>query len=550
MNQQGENNDTRRAGAHPPAPLLALLAFGALLTLSGCGLTLLEPGSRSAPQPAPPPTSQVVRTALDAGDLPTADQALTSALADAPPVEPGKAYPERASLLLLRAELRLLQGLFPEAEADAAAALPLVPASTWPAEPVPAAGPDAKGDETPPPPPAPLRKEPTQRSIHQRLSRLFEDAGRDDEAELHLGAARELCLANAALVESGDCETERSALVRIRLARGRYAEAEPLVLAQISEVQARFGVYDLRLADAFCDVARFYCRQGKYSLCSPLYARSFDLWKMAREEAFLEHARAVAAAAPSPFDAEFLRPRAGHAPFAAPCGLEDQPALLYKLGKPDTAAEAIAFERKLWAGDTEAGEAALAYLNTLIARGAPPLELASARHAVAYILLKKGELARAEEELRQVVSVYDAAWPTLAVSRRRERVQDYLAALESLVELLRASRRFPEAIELGQRAVAVAERDVDAYDSLRLDTLLSVATTYREMRDPLRTEEAAGRYLEAVVAARGDTAPDYAWALRTISFAYLLRDEVDASQRMEMQAKAIWAREAIVAPGF
>ncbi len=547
MNQEGGNNETRSAGACRPTRLLAPLAFVVLLASSGCGLTLLEPGARPAPKPEPPPTSQIVRSALDAGDLPTADQTLTSALSDAPPVEPGKAYPERASLLLLKAELRLLQGLLAEAEAEAAAALALVPASTWPAEPSP---PAAEGAEAPQPPPALLRKEPTQRSIHLRLSRLLEDAGRDDEAELHLGAARELCLANVALVEAGDCETERSALVRIRLARGHYAEAEPLVLAQISEVQARFGVYDLRLADAFCDVARFYCRQGKYALCSPLYARSFDLWKMAREEAFLEHARAVAAATPSPFGAEFLRPRAGHAPFAAPCGLDDQPALLYKLGKPETAAEAIAFERKLWAGDTEAGEAATAYANALMARGAAPLELASARHAVAYILLKKGELARAEEELRQVLAVYDAAWPTLAVSRRREWVRDYLTAIESLVELLRASRRFPEAIELGERAVAVAERDVDAYDSLRLDTLLSVATTFREMRDPLRTEEAAGRYLEAVVAARGDTAPDYAWALRTISFAYLLRDEIDASQRMEMQAKAIWAREAIVAPGF
>jgi hypothetical protein len=77
-----------------------------------------------------------------------------------------------------------------------------------------------------------------------------------------------------------------------------------------------------------------------------------------------------------------------------------------------------------------------------------------------------------------------------------------------------------------------------------------MAKTYREMRDAGKAEAAAGRYLDAVVGARGDRSADYAWALRTISYAYLLGDELDASQRMEMQARAIWAKQAIVAPAF
>ena len=157
---------------------------------------------------------------------------------------------------------------------------------------------------------------------------------------------------------------------------------------------------------------------------------------------------------------------------------------------------------------------------------------------------------RAEQELRLVTEAYTAAWPNLPISQKRYIAGDYLEALESLIEILRGSQRFPEAIELGERAIQVADAAANAYDSLRLDTLLSQAITFREMRDAERAEAAAGRYLDAVVKARGDRSADYAWALRTISFAYLLREEVDASQRMEMQAKAIWAKQGAVAPEF
>jgi tetratricopeptide (TPR) repeat protein len=161
------------------------------------------------------------------------------------------------------------------------------------------------------------------------------------------------------------------------------------------------------------------------------------------------------------------------------------------------------------------------------------------------VALRKGDLQRTELELRLATEAYQAAWATLPRSERRYRTADYLMALESLSELLRASKRFSEATATGERASKIAIGGVDAYDGQRLDTLLSLAKTAREMR-----ESAAVRYLDAVVAARGDTSSDYAWALRTLSYAYLLRGQLDASERMDMQARAIWAKQNIVAPDY
>lgn len=519
-----------------PAATALALALTLGLALTGCaawdslrgGLPLGEDSAGPGPSPA-----VAVRAAMASGNDSAAEIALADALSapapagsapDAPPAI--RQTPYTAELLLLRAELRVRQSRLAEAEADALAAMALVP---------PVAG---AGD--------PL----SQREIHLRMAQLLEDAGRDDNAEQHLEAARALCLADSASFEKGACDTEREALVRIRLARGHYAEAEPLVLVEIAEGQARFGADDIRQSFALCHAARFYARQGKYALSGPLFTRSFDVWKNSRDDAFAEQTQALAAGQPSPFDPAFLRPRAGHTPFAAPCGLDEQPGLLYKINKAKVAAEAIRFEQALWSDDTEAGIAADQALTLLLARAADPLDVAAAHHAVAYVALKKGDAPRAEQELRSAVDAYSAAWPTLPVSERRYRAEDYLGAQERLIELLRSSRRFPEAVERGAAAAEAAEGTVHQYDALRLDTLLSQAKTFREMKDPVRAETSAGRYLDAVVDARGDTSCDYAWALRTISYAYLLRDELDASQRMEMQAKAIWAKQDTVAPEF
>ena len=511
----------------------------------------------SAPVDQGPSRVEQARTALGAGNLDAANTILTTA----PPPTKGDnvdatSNAETAELLLLRAELRIRQGRFPEAESDALTAMALVPAT---AAPEPAAAPaqtevttaaptDPSAEAVPPP--VPPRPALTQRSIHIRLAQLLEDASRDDDAVQHAAAAHQLCLDDEPLRATGDCNLEREVLVRIFMARGQYAQAEPLVLEEISDVQARFGAYDIRLSFAFCHVAEFYARQGNYALSGPLFARSFDLWNTMHEDAQAEHQRALAQGYPSPFDANFLRPRAGHAPFAAPCGLEDQPALLFKLGKSAVAHDATKLEQRLWSADSEAGTAAVTALNALVNRSADPLDVASARHAVAFVAQKKGDQARAEKELRLVVDAYAAAWPTLPRSERRYLAEDYLVAMESLTELYRSSRRFGETTTMGEQAAEVAVGTVNAYDALRLDTLLSQAKTFREMRDSRASEDAAVRYLDAIIAARGDRSSDYAFALRTLSYAYLLRGETDASQRMEMQAQAIWARQSVVAPAF
>jgi tetratricopeptide (TPR) repeat protein len=552
-----------RSGAprHPYARAL-LAAFVCTALLGGCAATgPVGPGGGGGGDA--PNAVTLARTALAAGNLEGADAVLTKALASSADRKKGggetiRGGADTAELLAMRAELRIRQGRFPEAESDALSAMALVP---------PTASAAAAGSETYGPADgrdgaekaeatskddkkAAPRPSLTQRGIHIRVAQAYEDAGKDSYAEHHLAASRALCRDDAELAERRECELERSAIVRIQMATGDYARAEPFVLDEIADIQSRWGADDIRLSFAFCHVARFYARQGKYQLSGPLYARSFELWKSVREEAFNEHRRAVAAGQPSPFDAEFLRPRAGHAPFAAPCGLEDQSLILYKLGKAGVAADAIRYEQQLWAADTQAGLDAVAYMDSLVARGADPLSIASARNAVAFAARKKGDLNRAELELRLVLEAYAEAWPRLPISERRYYAEDYLGALESLVEILRSSKRFPEAIALGEQAIRIGTEVVHEYDSLRLDSLLSLAKTFREMRDAPRAESAASAYLDAVVRARGDTSADYAWALRTISYAYLLRDQLDASSRMEMQAKAIWAKQSIVAPEF
>lgn len=550
-------NVSRKSGrclAYARAMVPGLLA--AVMTFGGCSIVNRLGGGAGATEG--PDAASVARSALAAGDLEAADSAIQSALAlEATRTKSTKTGTQAdeaatAALHVLRMELRVRQGRYPEAESDALTAMALVPATLSPAARAATAPPAADGGrpQDSAKPAAPPHAALDQRGIHLRLANLYEDDGHDDWAEHHLIAGHKLCVSDPDLTERRDCELERDALIRIRMARGEYIRAEPLVLGEIADVQSRYGADDLLLSLALCHASEFYARQGKYWLSSPLYARSLQIWQGSHEDAAAEYKRARAAGERTPFDGSTLVPRAGNAPFSIPCGLQDQPAIFYKLGMAGVAADAIRYEQQLWAGETEAGAAAVAYVDALTARGADPLDIASARHAVAFAAQRKGDLNRAELELRKVVETYAAAWPTLPVSERRYRSADYLRSLESLIELLRSSRRFAEATDFGTGAMQVADSAVNAYDSLRLDTLLSEAKTFREMRDAERAEAAAARYLEAIVQARGDTSADYAWALRTLSFAYLLREEIDASQRMEMQAQAIWAKHSVAAPAF
>gem|GEM_PF-3020016 len=518
----------RKASALQHATLRELARSAAALAvaagLAGCPPFIQPRPDRDAKSPADKPAQSASR-AIAAGDFAGAEEILQKALA-ARPDPPPSPDPETAALLAIAARLRIAQQLFPEAERDASRALAAAPAT------------------------GPLSELTSQRAIHYRIAEAYEDAGRDDEAVTHLSAARTLCLADPALSDNDACESERAGLVRILLARGRYPEAEPLLLGRIADVQAHNGAYDLRLADVLADAASFYCRQGQYELCGPLYARSFDIWKTFRDDAVAEHRRTTEAGQESPFASDFVRVRARHAPFTAPTGLDEQGSTLYKLGKPDEAAAAISYERRLWESDGEVGPRAMDALNAIVAAGREGAELALAQEAVGYVYFKRGDYTHAEEHYRQALSRVEALWPSLSATSKRRMLRDYLEILATLVLIDRAADRYGEAIDFGKRALELAEAQLDARDALRLDTILGLATSYREVRDVAKAEEFAVRYLDAVEAARGSDHPDYAWALRNLAYVYLIKDAIERSQSLEAEARWIWSRHPVVAPEF
>lgn len=504
--------------------LPAAAALAVALGLTGCPPFIQPLPGPGDDLPAQKPAQAAAR-AIAADDLAGAEQILAKALSDRSDPRPSP-DPESAELLATAARLRIRQQLYPEAERDAARALEAAPAT------------------------GPLSELTSQRAIHYRIAEAYEDAGRDDDAVTHLGEARTLCLADAALAESDACENERAGLVRILLAKGRYPDAEPLILGRVADVQAHNGVYDLRLADVLAEAASFYCRQGQYQLCGPLYARSFDIWKNFRDDAVAEHRKAIEAGLESPFGADFLRIRARHALFTAPTGLDEQGPTLYKLGKPDEAAAAMSYERRLWEADDEVGPRAMDALNAIVAAGREGAELALAQEAVGYVYFKRGDYTHAEEHYRQALTRMEALWPSLSVPLQRRLVRDYLDILATLVLIDRAADRYGEAIDFGKRALELAQQQLDARDALRLDTIAGLATSFREVRDIAKAEEFAVRYLDAVAAARGSDHPDYAWALRNLAYVYLLRDAIERSQSLEAEARMIWTRHPAIAPEF
>jgi len=500
----------------------------ALVILAGCEgfIVPMQPPPPKVPkeEKATGPAFDRVDKALLDGDLVAAEQILTEALGP-PPAEGEQLSAQRAELLGLAAELRIRQGRFDDAARNAVRALPALP---------PTGTPSIK----------------TQRGLHLRLAEAYENAGRDADAVTHVIGARDLCRNDADLLAKDGCEIERAALLRIYTATGRYGEAEPLVLERIADVQARVGSNDLRMSNAFCEAADFYCRQGKYSLCGPLYVRSFDIWKTFRDDALAEHRRALETNQSSPFDADFTRIKARHAPFTAPCGLHDQPSILYKLGKAEVAAQAIDYERRLWTADTEVAPRAMETLGALTASGKDGVELALANETLGFIHFKRGDYPNALVYYTQARTRMAGLWPTMQRAMRRVIVRSYLDTLENMQAIARAEGRFADAVTLGREAIDVAEQEVDAKDALRLDTVNLLAITYREMRDLGRAEEYSVRYLNDVQAARGTSNPDYAWALRNLSFVALLQDQLQRSDQLERQAKAVWVKNVVVAPEF
>ncbi|HYC53442.1 MAG TPA: hypothetical protein VEL28_00680 [Candidatus Binatia bacterium] len=509
----------------------SLVAFALSAALTGCEgfIVPMQPPPPKSPSADKPgklegPPFELTEKALEVNDLARAEQILAEALGPAP--AEGEALSlERAQLLGLAAELRIRQGRFEDGARNAVRALPLLP---------PTGTPSIK----------------TQRGLHLRLAEAYENAGRDGDAVTHLLASRDICRSDAALPSTDACEVERKALFRIYIATGRYSDAEPLVLERISEVQARAGSNTLRMSEALCGAADFYCRQGKYALCGPLYARSIDIWKTFRDDALAEHRRALETNQPSPFDADFTRIRARHAPFTVPCGLHEQASILYKLGKPEVAAQAIDFERRLWTADAEVAPRAMETLGALTAAAREGIELALANETLGFIHFKRGDYPNALVYYTQARTRLASSWPTTQRAMRRVIIGSYLDILENMQTIARAEGRFADAVLLGREAIDVAAQEVDAKDALRLDTISLLATTYREMRDLGRAEEFAVRYMNDIQAARGTSNPDYAWALRNLSFVALLQDQIPRSDQLEKQAKAIWVKNVVVAPEF
>jgi len=505
--------------------LLPLAATAAVLfAVSGCAGFIRPVPEHSSTVAAEAPAAAAAR-ALAADDLAGAEAILQKALAEHPET-PKVADPKMTELWTTAARLRIRQQLYPEAERDVLKALGTAQAV------------------------GPVAELTSQRAVHYRVAEAYEDAGRDDDAVTHLRTARDLCLADPTLSESDACESERNALVRVFMATGRYPDAEPLVLGRIADVQAHNGSYDLRLADTLSDAASFYSRQGQYELSAPLYARSFDIWKNFHDDAIAEQRKAVETGQQSPYGPEFLRIRARHAPFIAPVGLDDQPPVLYKLGKPEEAASVISFERRLWEADETAGPQAMNDLNAAVAGGRDGADLVLDQEAVAYVYFKRSDYPHAEEYYRQALGGLQSLWPSLTVSQRRRLLREYLDILGSLVVIDRSLEHYGEAVDYGRKQVELAEALLDARDALRLDTLSALATSYREARDIPKAHEYSVRYMNAVAAARGNDHPDYAWALRNLGYVYLLEGAVDRSQSLENEARSIWARHPIAAPEF
>lgn len=508
--------------ARRPSLVSAAISLAVALALCGCE-GFLKPAPPRADNVPPEDPATAAARALAADDLAGAEQILQRALAEHQDT-PRVADPKMTELWTTAARLRIRQQLYPEAERDVLRALSTAQAV------------------------GPLAQLTSQRAVHYRIAEAYEDAGRDDDAVTHLRQAHEMCLADAALAESDACESERAALVRIYMATGRYPDAEPLVLGRIADVQAHNGSYDLRLADALADAASFYLRQGQYELSGPLYTRAFSIWKNFRDDALTEHRKAVAAGIESPYGPEFVRVRARHVPFSAPVGLDDQAPTLYKLGKPEAAAAAINYERRLWELDEQAGPEAMNALNATVAAGRDGAELALDQEAVGYVYFKRGDYQHAEEHYRQALSVMQNLWPSLTISQRRRLLRDYLDILGALVVIDRSLQHYGEAVDYGKRQLELAEALLDPRDGLRLDTIASLATSYREAHDIPKAQEYSTRYMDAVTDARGSDHPDYAWALRNLAFVYLMQDAIDRSQSLEAEARRIWASHSIAAP--
>ncbi len=526
----------------PPAPLRrsrAMAAFASasllLLLASGCITVDKQSGEIYIAMPAPsaplPDEKQVLRQEVDIAaaavarkDYDTAERILLGALERRRgKLEPGD--DETVSLLVLLAETHLRKGRFEMARSVITRALVIAN------------------------PTGPLDEPSSQRSAHFRLGRGYEAAGHDADAEEHYYKGLQVCQDDPEYEDRGECNIERSALIRVFVANGRYKDAEPLVLKRVASAQYAHGAHDIRLAQVLAEAAGFYSRQGKYRLSQPLFARGLAIWTNVHEEARDMHYAAIQAGLPSPFSARFVTPRQGHFPFTVPFGLDSQATVLTRLNRSADAAKALELQKNLWMADTRAEQSALDVLAEAD-RSSDALAQIRALQTVGYAYFNKGRYTRAANYYSKALVKLEALWTQLDVLGHREMLADYLANYDNLAVIERSTRRYSNAVRLYGRALQVAARNLDPGDALYLNEFANLATVYREMGELQPALDYARRFYDRVRKARPPGSPDRAWALRNIGYVHLLRGDIETSRQFESRALAVWqqGRQSLAGP--
>ncbi len=507
---------------------MAVLTFA---LLAGCPTLTLD--ARNRPPKTPQDGLPGAAAALERGEYEAAERIARQTL-EARDEAMSAGDPAAVSLSLLLAEAQVRERRFAEGEGTASRALAL-------AVPV-----------------GPLSERTSQRSGHYRLARAYEEMGVDGEAERHYSLALELCEADATYREQGACATERKDLTRVLVARGRYREAEPLVLKNVATTQAATGAHDIRLAYALGEASVFYSRQGKHHLAVPLFIRGYRIWMNVHEDAYEKYKAAMQGGLANPFGEEFARPHPGHFPFSVPSGLDEQSTHLLKLNRADTAGRAAEREHKLWASGGGALDLAMKELARVLGDGRPPgpgggsseLDKALAMQTVGHVHFKKGRYQRAEGYYREALERMLRVWPALDSRMRREHVHYYLDVFKTLGVITRSHGQPEQAIRLYEQALEVAKPQLDMKDARYLDLLMDITTAYRELGDFDQAAAAAEHYMEKTAEARGKMHPDYAWGLRNMAYVHYALGDLERSQEFEAEARAIWGDEAPLLPEF
>lgn len=407
----------------------------------------------------------------------------------------------------------------------------------------------------------PVDQPTSQRGARLHMARVFEGIEDVERAEAQLTASLELCEKAPEVEDAAQCNTERLALVALFETTGRRDEAEPFMMAALSAVQQDWGAYDIRLAFALTDTAKFYYRGGQYHLAEPLLARSRSLWKGVVVEAHEAFEQAKVELLRDPFGSSITKLSAGNAPFSIEPGSEVYNELLRKLGRREEAESDREASNAAWATAKIAEERAWAVVNktepssnttSQLERKARRSDLPRAAdlHAAGWVLYHQNKRRVANEALEEAEGIYAQLWPGFDAADRRRLAPSRIELLELLAEFKRSTSNFAGAMADLERARDIARTALDLSDERRLDLFLLAARVQREAGDFETAESLVSVYLDHVRDQRGDDHPDRAWGLRNLAWALVAQDETEKAAEAEGEAQGIWERWAPVYPGF